>query len=59
MPIWQSSLMHRAYVGTPGVKRKSPITHYSGINHRPDILSIQRDENGCAYAAFEGPPDID
>lgn len=57
--IWHSRPMHRGSVGTPGVKRKSLITHYSGINHRPDIVGVERDENGRAYAAFEVPPDID
>jgi hypothetical protein len=57
--IWHSRLMHRGSTGTPGVKRKSLITHYSGINHRPDILAAERDRNGHAYAAFEVPPDID
>lgn len=57
--IWHSRLMHRGSVGTPGVRRKSLITHYSGINHRPDIVSVTRDENDRAYAAFEVPQDID
>ena len=61
--VWHSRLMHRGskrleewdtidgkvYSKYP---RKSLITHYSGINHRPDMFERARDENGQSYAVF-------
>ncbi len=61
--VWHSRLMHRGskrveewdtadgkvYAKYP---RKSLITHYSGINHRPDMFERRHDENGQSYAVF-------
>ncbi|MGC8531359.1 MAG: phytanoyl-CoA dioxygenase family protein [Acidiphilium sp.] len=57
--IWHSRLMHRGSRRKSDMPRRSLITHYSGINHRPDMLLKARDENGRAYAVFDMPPDID
>ena len=61
--VWHSRLMHRGSKrleawDTVGGKiysrypRKSLITHYSGINHRPDMLAREQDGNGQSYAVF-------
>lgn len=57
--IWHSRLIHRGSRQTSTIPRKSLITHYSGINHRPDMLVTDRDENGKCFAVFDVPPDID
>lgn len=45
--IWHSWLAHRgSKPKTPGMLRKSLITHYSGINHRPDMQKPLLWENG-------------
>ena len=61
--VWHSRLMHRGskrreewdtidgkvYSKYP---RKSLITHYSGINHRPDMIAREQDGSGQSYAVF-------
>jgi hypothetical protein len=37
------------------MERRSLITHYSGVNHRPDMISRAGDENGQNYAVFDIP----
>jgi hypothetical protein len=53
--IWHSRLIHRGSPGQPGRLRKSLITHYSGIDHRPDMVIKARDANDRAYAVFDEP----
>jgi hypothetical protein len=63
--IWHSRLMHRGSKRQDGwitdeaggvhpkFPRRSLITHYSGINHRPDMILREQDENGQSYAVFK------
>jgi len=54
--IWHGRLMHRGSVArVPGRERRSLITHYSGVNHRPDMPERRRDEHGMSYAWFDHP----
>jgi hypothetical protein len=51
--IWHGRLIHRGSVpNIPGMERRSLIAHYSGINHRPDIILRAQDPNGENYAVF-------
>jgi hypothetical protein len=61
--IWHSRLMHRGSKRQGGwttdtggthaeFPRRSLITHYSGINHRPDMILRAQDANGQSYAVF-------
>ncbi len=51
--IWHGRLMHRGSIATTHMKeRRSLIAHYSGINHRQDMIVRRTDENGQAYAFF-------
>jgi ectoine hydroxylase-related dioxygenase (phytanoyl-CoA dioxygenase family) len=52
--IWHGRLMHRGSLPrVPGTPRRSLITHYSGINHRPEMVMRAKDANGFSYALFE------
>jgi hypothetical protein len=63
--IWHSRLMHHgskrqegwltdAEGGVhPKFPRKSLITHYSGIHHRPDMVLREQNENGQSFAVFK------
>jgi ectoine hydroxylase-related dioxygenase (phytanoyl-CoA dioxygenase family) len=54
--IWHGRLMHRGSVPTvPGRERRSLITHYSAVGHRPDMTERALDGNGEAYAVFDIP----
>lgn len=56
--IWHARLMHQGSLAkTPGKQRRSLIAHFSGVNHRPDILEQyrMRDENGQNYVRFGDP----
>jgi Phytanoyl-CoA dioxygenase (PhyH) len=54
--IWHGRLVHRgAAPRSPGKERRSLITHYSGVNHRSDMMARERDQNGQLYAAFLDP----
>jgi hypothetical protein len=54
--IWHGRLMHRGSTpAIPGLERRSLITHYSGIEHRPDMTEKALDENGNAYGVFDIP----
>ncbi|MCB8879289.1 phytanoyl-CoA dioxygenase family protein [Acidisoma cellulosilytica] len=54
--IWHGALMHRGSVANvPLMPRKSLITHYSGINHRPDMAKRKQHEGGGTYALFDHP----
>jgi hypothetical protein len=54
--IWHGRLMHRGTLAAQaGRERRSLITHYSGIDHRPDIVKRARDTNGQNYAVFDVP----
>jgi hypothetical protein len=54
--IWHGRLMHRGSLPrVPGLLRRSLIVHYSGINHRPDMATRLRDENGMYYFASNNP----
>jgi len=51
--IWHGRLVHRG--SSPrrmDLLRKSVISHYSGINHRPDMPVRTQDANGMSYAVF-------
>jgi len=53
VPMWHGRLMHRGSLPrVPGTPRRSLITHYSGINHRPDMLAREQ-ELGGMYALFD------
>lgn len=55
--IWHSNLIHRGgQPRTPGLLRKAVITHYCGINHRPDAISRKQHDNGCWYFCMNYPP---
>lgn len=52
--IWHGSLMHRgSSPRVPGMPRRSLITHYSGINHRPDMPVRLTTDSGHSYAWFD------
>lgn len=54
--IWHGRLMHRGSAPrSSSLLRRSLITHYSGVNHRPDMPGRARDENGMTYAVFNHP----
>jgi hypothetical protein len=54
--IWHGRLMHRGSLpAIYGMERRALITHYSGINHRPDMTVREQDENGQFYAVFHDP----
>ena len=54
--IWHGRLMHRGSLPRmPGRERRSLIVHYSGIQHRPDMIDRAWDENGQPYAVFDVP----
>jgi hypothetical protein len=54
--IWHGRLMHRGSgPKSPDLLRKSLITHYSGVNHRPDMANRAKDGNGMDYALFGKP----
>lgn len=52
--IWHGRLMHRGSLAErPGAERRSLITHYSGVNHRPDMSGRAEGEQGGVYATFD------
>ncbi len=54
--IWHGRLMHQGSAPShPEAERRSLITHYSGINHRPDMPNRVRDLSGAEYAYFDHP----
>ena len=54
--IWHGRLAHRGSMArNPGMERRSLITHYSGISHRPDMTNRAQDSNGERYALFDHP----
>ncbi len=54
--IWHGRLMHRGTLAAqPGRERRSLITHYSGLNHRPDMIERACDADGQNYAVFDVP----
>src|SRR5262249_9384627 len=51
--IWNGRLMHRGSMPrVPGMPRRSLITHYTGVNHRPDMAERAQDPGGGIYALF-------
>jgi ectoine hydroxylase-related dioxygenase (phytanoyl-CoA dioxygenase family) len=51
--IWHGRLMHRGSAPqSPTLLRKALITHYSGVNHRPDMPNRAVDANGMRHAVF-------
>ena len=53
--IWHGRLMHRGRKpNVPLMERRSLITHYSGINHRPDMPE-RAEQDGSVYAIFNYP----
>jgi hypothetical protein len=54
--IWHGRLLHRGTLAKrPGLERRAVIAHYSGVNHRPDMLARKVDEQGGTYALFDTP----
>jgi ectoine hydroxylase-related dioxygenase (phytanoyl-CoA dioxygenase family) len=54
--VWHGRLMHRGRkANVPLMERRSLITHYSGVNHRPDMQN-RVEEGGSVYAVFNQPP---
>ena len=54
--IWHGRLVHRGSLALTRFKeRRSLIAHYSGINHREDMIVRHTDENGQAFAHFDTP----
>lgn len=54
--IWHGRLMHRGTKATgQNPWRPALISHYTGINHRPDMRRRAKDANGYAYALFDYP----
>jgi hypothetical protein len=52
--IWHSRLVHRGSVPrVPGMPRRSLITHYAGVNHRPDLPNRAQDDTGGTYVVFD------
>lgn len=48
--IWHGRTVHRGSVpNDPTLERRSLISHYSGLSHRLDMPTIQRDPNGSAF----------
>jgi hypothetical protein len=68
--IWHSRLMHRGSKRAEGWTigegskvypknlRRSLITHYSGITHRPPA-DLETHSNGALFAAFRNPMELD
>ena len=53
--IWHGRLMHRGRKpDVPLMERRSLITHYSGVNHRPDMPE-RAEQDGSVYAIFNYP----
>ena len=53
--IWHGRLMHRGRTpNVPLMERRSLITHYSGVNHRPDMPK-RAEQDGSVYAIFNYP----
>ena len=54
--IWHGRLMHQGSLpADPHAERRSLITHYSGVNHRPDMARRARSATGGEYALFDHP----
>ncbi len=50
--IWHGRLMHRGRTpNVPLMERRSLITHYSGVTHRPDMPD-RAEQDGSTYAVF-------
>lgn len=48
--LWHSNLIHRGSIPKDRtLLRKSLISHFSGINHRPDMPTAAQDSNGSWY----------
>ncbi|WP_326880754.1 phytanoyl-CoA dioxygenase family protein [Aliidongia sp.] len=51
--IWHSRLLHRGSLATrPGAERRSLISHYSAIDHRPDMGHASRHPTGGYFFDF-------
>ncbi|HTQ71144.1 MAG TPA: phytanoyl-CoA dioxygenase family protein [Acidocella sp.] len=56
--IWHAWLMHQGSLAKiKNKERRSLIAHFSGVNHRQDMMEAFRcrDENGQLYMRFPGP----
>ena len=54
--IWHGRLLHRgSKAKVQWTERRAVISHYTGINHRPDTPNRAQDENGMTYAVFDTP----
>ncbi len=51
--VWHSRLLHRGSTPrVPGTRRKAVISHYSGVNHRPDMPNRRTYPGGGTYMVF-------
>lgn len=54
--LWHARLMHRGSVpNNPDLWRESVILHYSGVNHRPDMISAVQHNNGAWFFPIDQP----
>jgi ectoine hydroxylase-related dioxygenase (phytanoyl-CoA dioxygenase family) len=54
--VWHGRLIHRGSLPrVPNRLRRALITHYSGINHRPDMVTRAQDEHGGWYFQANNP----
>lgn len=54
--IWHARLMHRGSVpNNPDLWRESVILHYSGVNHRPDMIPALQHSNGGWFFPIDQP----
>ncbi len=54
--VWHGRLIHRGSPPrVPNRLRRALITHYSGINHRPDMVTRAQDEHGGWYFQANNP----
>jgi hypothetical protein len=54
--IWHGRLVHRGSLAqVRGKERRSLIAHYTGVNHRPDMMKRGMHEGGGQYALFGAP----
>ena len=58
--IWHSRLLHRGSLPTrPGAERRSLISHYSAIDHRPDMGAATRyPTGGYSFDFADRPPSL-
>jgi hypothetical protein len=54
--IWHGRLLHRgAEPARRDLERRAVIAHYSGVNHRPDMMARRVDALGGTWVVFDMP----